>query len=1072
VELLQEIRHDISPPLRDIKPLVRPLGPPEAKEIRLLHPPREVKRMPDAAMQTSTLAKISTTAGVNFDGVAANGSAPPDTNGSAGTTQFVEWVNTEFAVYDKTGRLLLGPVLGNTLWSGFGPPCETTNDGDIVVLFDKLNNRWVMSQLSINGTPPFNQCVAVSTTSDATGTFARYAFQQPNFNDYPKLGVWPDAYYVSYNIFDSVSGFFQGARLCAMDGAAMRAGSAATQQCFPLSTNFGSVLPSDVDGTTPPPAGEPAFFLGFDNNLSSLDLWKFHVDFAAPGNSTLTGPVNLAVSPFNEACGGGTCVPQSGTSQQLDSLGDRVMYRLAYRNFGSRESLVVNHSITAGSGVGVRWYEIQSPAGNPVVFQSGTFAPDSSYRWMGSIAMDKVGNIALGYSVSSGSLHPAIRYTGRVPSDPLGTMETETSIIEGPGSQINFLHRWGDYSSMSVDPVDDCTFWYSSEYQPSNGAFNWHTRIASFKFPGCGQSLTPTTTTLSASPASSTYGTSVTFTATVGPTSGTGTPSGTVTFSDGGTNLGTGTLDTSGKATFATSTLSAGSRSLTATYGGNSTFGGSASAPLAYAVTKANTSTSVSSNNSASAYGQSVTFTATVSPSAATGTVQFFDGGTSLGTATLSGGRASVSTSSLAVGNHSITATYNGNSNYNTSASGTVSLTVSKATSTTSLASSVNPSTLGQSATFTAAVSPSAATGTVQFFDGGTSLGTATLSGGRASVSTSSLAVGNHSITATYSGDANNTGSSSSTLTQTVNSAPAGDFSLSATPSSQTVVQGNGTTFTATVSAVNGFGGTVSFNASGLPAGAAASFNPTSRTSSGSSTMTVTTSTSTLAGTYRITITGTSGSLSHSTTVSLTVNAAGQANYSLSASPSSLTITQGNSGTSTITVTPQNGFTGSVSLSASGLPSGVTPSFIPSSTTSTSTLTLTASSTATTGSVTVTITGTSGGLTHTTTIALTVNAGPNFSLSASPNSLSVARGSTGTSTITINPTNSFNGSVSFSASNLPTGVTAAFSPNPSTSNSTVTLTVSSSATTGTFSVRVRGRSGSLSHSVRISLTVR
>jgi hypothetical protein len=936
--------------------------------------------MPDAAMQTSTLAKISTTAGVNFDGVAANGSAPPDTNGSAGTTQFVEWVNTEFAVYDKTGRLLLGPVLGNTLWSGFGPPCETTNDGDIVVLFDKLNNRWVMSQLSINGTPPFNQCVAVSTTSDATGTFARYAFQQPNFNDYPKLGVWPDAYYVSYNIFDSVSGFFQGARLCAMDGAAMRAGSAATQQCFPLSTNFGSVLPSDVDGTTPPPAGEPAFFLGFDNNLSSLDLWKFHVDFAAPGNSTLTGPVNLAVSPFNEACGGGTCVPQSGTSQQLDSLGDRVMYRLAYRNFGSHESLVVNHSITAGSGVGVRWYEIQSPAGNPVVFQSGTFAPDSSYRWMGSIAMDKVGNIALGYSVSSGSLHPAIRYTGRVPSDPLGTMETETSIIEGPGSQINFLHRWGDYSSMSVDPVDDCTFWYSSEYQPSNGSFNWHTRIASFKFPGCGQSLTPTTTTLSASPASSTYGTSVTFTATVGPTSGTGTPSGTVTFSDGGTNLGTGTLDASGKATFATSTLSAGSRSLTATYGGNSTFGGSASAPLAYAVTKANTSTSVSSNNSASAYGQAVTFTATVSPPAATGTVQFFDGGTSLGTATLSGGRASVSTSSLAVGNHS--------------------------------------------------------------------------------------------ITATYSGDANNTGSSSSTLTQTVNSAPAGDFSLSATPSSQTVVQGNGTTFTATVSAVNGFGGTVSFNASGLPAGAAASFNPTSRTSSGSSTMTVTTSTSTLAGTYRITITGTSGSLSHSTTVSLTVNAAGQANYSLSASPSSLTITQGNSGTSTITVTPQNGFTGSVSLSASGLPSGVTPSFIPGSTTSTSTLTLTASSTATTGSVTVTITGTSGGLTHTTTIALTVNAGPNFSLSASPNSLSVARGSTGTSTITINPTNSFNGSVSFSASNLPTGVTAAFSPNPSTSNSTVTLTVSSSASTGTFSVRVRGRSGSLSHSVRISLTVR
>src|SRR6267378_742288 len=885
---------------------------------------RAVELLQEIQHDISMLANISTTAGVNFEGVAANGSAPPDTNGSAGTTQFVEWVNTEFAVYDKTGKLLLGPVQGNTLWSGFGGPCQTNNDGDIVVLFDKLNNRWVMSQLSVSGGPPFYQCVAVSTTSDATGSFARYAFAQPGFNDYPKLGVWPDAYYASYNLFNNTGTAFLGARLCAMDGVAMRAGSTATQQCFQLGTNFGAVLPSDVDGTTPPPAGEPAFFLGFDNNLSSLDLWKFHVDFAAPGNSTLTGPVNLAVSPFNEACGGGTCVPQSGTSQQLDSLGDRVMYRLAYRNFGSRESLVVNHSITAGSSVGVRWYEIQSPAGNPVVFQSGTFAPDSSYRWMGSIAMDKVGNIALGYSVSSGSLHPAIRYTGRVPSDPLGTMETETSIIEGPGSQIGFLSRWGDYSSMSVDPVDDCTFWYSSEYQPSNGSFNWHTRIASFKFPGCGQSLTPTTTTLSASPASSTYGTSVTFTATVGPTSGTGTPSGTVTFSDGGTNLGTGTLDTSGKATFATSTLSAGSRSLTATYGGNSTFGGSASTPLAYAVTKANTSTSVSSNNSASAYGQAVTFTATVSPPAATGTVQFFDGGTSVGTAILSGGRASVSTSSLAVGSHS--------------------------------------------------------------------------------------------ITATYGGDANDTGSTSSPLTQTVNPASAANFSLSATPASQTVVQGNSTTYTATVSAVNGFTETVTFSASGLPAGANASFSPPSVSGgSGSSTMTVSTLSTTPTGSYTVTITGTSSttSTSRNAMVTLILNAAPTPNFSLSASPNNLTITQGSNGTSTITITRSNGFNSGVNLSASGLPSGVTAVFNPSQAVSTSsTLTLTASSTATTGTTTFTVTGasTTGSPTHTTTITLTVNAGgaPNFSLSASPSNVTITQGSSGTSTITITRLNGFN----------------------------------------------------------------
>jgi hypothetical protein len=787
VELLQEIRHDISPPLREIKPLVRPLGPPEAKEIRLLHPPREIKRMPDAAIQTSTLAKISTTAGVNFDGVAANGSAPPDTNGSAGTTQFVEWVNTEFAVYDKTGRLLLGPVAGNTLWSGFGPPCETTNDGDIVVLFDKLNNRWVMSQLSISGTPPFNQCVAVSTTSDATGTFARYAFQQPNFNDYPKLGVWPDAYYVSYNIFDSISGFFQGARLCAMDGTAMRAGSAATQQCFPLSTNFGSVLPSDMDGTTPPPAGEPAFFLGFGNNLSSLDLWKFHVDFAAPGNSTLTGPVNLAVSPFNEACGGGTCVPQSGTTQQLDSLADRVMYRLAYRNFGSHESLVVNHSITAGSGVGARWYEIQNPAANPVVFQSGTFAPDSSYRWMGSIAMDKAGDIALGYSVSSSSMHPAIRYTGRVPSDPLGTMETETSIIEGPGSQTGGLTRWGDYSSMSVDPVDDCTFWYSSEYLPSNGSFNWQTRIASFKFPGCGG---PDFST-SASPSSQTVvaGNSTPYTVNVGALNGF---SGTVNFSASG-------LPSGASASFSPTSVNGS---------GNSTM--------------------------------TVTTSTSTPPGSSTITV--------------------------------------------TGTSGTIV--------------------------------------------------------------------------------------HSTTITLVVSSSP--DFTLSAAPSSRTVIQGSGTTYTATASAVNGFAGTITFSASGLPSGASASFSPTSVNGSGNSTMTVTTLTSTPVGAYTVTITGTSGSLSHTTTVSLTVNTAGQQNYSLSASPNSLSVARGSTGTSTITINPTNGFNGSVTFSGSNLPTGVTAAFSPNPSTSKTTLTLTVSSSATTGTFSVRVRGRSGGLSHSVRISLTV----------------------------------------------------------------------------------------------------
>src|SRR5437016_308039 len=296
----------------------------------------------------------------------------------------------------------------------------------------------------------------------------------------------------------------------------MLAGAASpVSVCYTI-TNDGGYLPSDLDGSTLPPAGSSGVFLTFET-LSSLRYYRLSPNFANPGSSTLSAPTDIAVASFNEACGGGTCVPQAGTSQLLDSLGDRPMYRLAYRNFGDHDALVFNHSVAAGSSVGVRWYELRSPlTGAFTLYQQGTFAPDSTYRWMGSAAMDHAGDIAIGYSASSSSLFPAIRYTGRTPSDmPLGTMRTETSLLVGTGSQTGGLSRWGDYSALRIDPSDDCTFWYTNEYQPSNGSFNWATFIGSFKFIGCGQSLTPTTTTLSANPPSSTYGTSVTFTATV-----------------------------------------------------------------------------------------------------------------------------------------------------------------------------------------------------------------------------------------------------------------------------------------------------------------------------------------------------------------------------------------------------------------------------------------------------------------------------------------------------------------------------------------------------------------------------
>jgi hypothetical protein len=502
VEVMPATHSDVSPPLRDLVQQnerrgfrIKPVGP-------IPHTPNISPE--DPVQQTTVGPLVAVTAGLNFAGV-GNGdygfvpnAAPPDTNGAVGATQYVQWVNESFAVFNKaTGALVHGPVAGNTLWSGFGGGCETNNDGDPIVQYDKAANRWVLTQFSVTGTP-FLQCVAVSTTSDATGTYARYAFSQPNFNDYPKLGVWPDGYYISFNMFSGNR--FVGGRACAFDRSAMLAGTAATQICFQLSSNFGGLLPSDLDGATAPPTGSPNFYLAFGSN--SLNLWKFHADFVTPANSTFTGPTNIPVAAFAAACSGGdTCIPQSGTTQQLDSLADRLMFRLAYRNFGDHESLVVNHSVPAGSSVGVRWYELRSPNATPTVFQQGTYAPDSNFRWMGSIAMDKVGNIAVGYSVSSASIKPAIRYTGRAPGDPLGTLQAENTIINGAGAQLSNLNRWGDYSAMTIDPSDDCTFFYTNEYLKADGTFNWSTQIASFKFPSC-TSAPPVLTTITVSPAS------------------------------------------------------------------------------------------------------------------------------------------------------------------------------------------------------------------------------------------------------------------------------------------------------------------------------------------------------------------------------------------------------------------------------------------------------------------------------------------------------------------------------------------------------------------------------------------
>ena len=518
VEVSANVKHDVSGALRNAPSGGRLLPAIHGdRPLRLLpHGPGGASPQTPGALQTVPGLAISVSpGGLNFDGVGDTSNtpsnpcncAPPDTNGAVGATQYVQWVNTAFAVYDKTtGALAAGfPKAGNALWQGFGGPCETDNDGDPIVQYDKIAQRWVMTQFSVT-TKPYTQCVAVSTTSDATGTYNRYAFSYGTvqFNDYPKLGVWPDGYYVTYNIFNNGT-TFAGTKACAFDRTKMLAGQAATQVCFQLSSSFGGLLPSDLDGATftlgaggsgLPPAGTPNLLMNFGTN--ALNLWKFHVDFTTPSNSTFTGPTSIGVASFSAACnGGGTCIPQPGTSNQLDSLADRLMYRLAYRHFADgHESLVVNHSVyVSGSRksqvTGVRWYELRNPtggtmaSGTPVVYQQGTYSPDSTSRWMGSIAMDKLGDIGLGYSASSSSVFPSLRYTGRLGADPLGTMQAENVLFNGTASQTGTLHRWGDYSALSVDPVDDCTFWFTSEYIPSSGSFNWKTRIGSFKLSGC-----------------------------------------------------------------------------------------------------------------------------------------------------------------------------------------------------------------------------------------------------------------------------------------------------------------------------------------------------------------------------------------------------------------------------------------------------------------------------------------------------------------------------------------------------------------------------------------------------------
>jgi hypothetical protein len=491
-----EVQHDISPALSAIQPLAPRGDDQELHPVRLLPLPeaRGPALAPDPLLQRQATRKLLIETPVAFEGIGTGnpkgfrvGGAPSDTAGAAGPDHYVQWINTSFAVFDKAkGTLLYGPAAGNTLWSNFGGPCQRVNDGDPIVLYDRLAGRWLMSQFAVNDDEGFFQCVAVSRTSDPLGAYARYAFKYEDFNDYPKFGVWPDGYYVTYNMFRGSTGPFVRGTVCALEREKMLNGEAARTICADLPRQ-GGLLPADLDGKVPPPPGTPNYIVNFGPD--TLNLWRFSVNWTTPANSAFTGPERISVNSFDPACNGGACVPQPGsTAGPLDTLGDRLMFRAAYRTFNTHRSLVVNHSVTAtagsgGSTTGIRWYELRNLEGTPVVHQQSTYAPDLTFRWMGGVAMDKLGNMLMGYSASSAKVHPSIRITGRNAGDPLNTMAAEVIVTSGAGSQS--ISRWGDYTSLTLDPVDDCTFWFSTQYVRTDGRFTWRTQISRVKFTDC-----------------------------------------------------------------------------------------------------------------------------------------------------------------------------------------------------------------------------------------------------------------------------------------------------------------------------------------------------------------------------------------------------------------------------------------------------------------------------------------------------------------------------------------------------------------------------------------------------------
>jgi hypothetical protein len=519
----------------DVSRPVRELAPPRVRkttaDVREVRPERgptvtDTGFAGDDALDTAARAVIAEAIGaplLTFEGLSNNNNFalygfrvnPPDPVGDVGPAHYVEMVNLAFAVYDKQGNLLTGPTRLGDLWAGFAVADCRDPSGDPIVVYDQLTDRWLLSQFTTRG-PEFFNCVAISQSGDPTGAYHRYAFSAgPFFPDYPKYGVWTDSYLLTSRDFGPAGEY--GISVYALEKSRMLVGdpNARAVQFFldsavvPINLIGDGLLPADLDGTRSPPGGAAAPIVGTQDDggpygagFDALNVFDLLVVWNAQPTASLALVAQLPVVGFDSIfkCNptGRDCLPQPGLKSRprfLDTLSyrQRPTWRLAYRNFGEYETLVTNQSVEARpETAGVRWYEIRRVGGAYAVHQQGTFAPeDGVNRWMGSAAMDRNGNIALGYSVVNGvDVFPGIRYTGRLSTDPLGTMGLgEAVIVNGSGVQTTKNSRWGDYTSLNLDPTDDCTFWYVNEYYTAAGeassAAGWQTRIASFKLPGC-----------------------------------------------------------------------------------------------------------------------------------------------------------------------------------------------------------------------------------------------------------------------------------------------------------------------------------------------------------------------------------------------------------------------------------------------------------------------------------------------------------------------------------------------------------------------------------------------------------